>query len=112
MTRYSRCKSQSQGYGHKGFADSLFQINSGFEFRATEVISIYETFFCVPSAITLAMDALLDQIKAKATTVNETGRRVILNKLRDLGYSIEAPEDTMQRILYQVSEVWKYLPAK
>jgi len=55
----------------------------------------------------LAMDALLDQIKAKAATVDETGRRAILDKLRDVAYSIEAPEDTMQRILYQVSEDWK-----
>jgi len=77
------------------------------ESRAAEVIPIYETFLCVPSAITLAMDALLDQIKAKAGTVDETGRRAILDKLRDLAFSIEAPEDTMQRILYQVSEVWK-----
>lgn len=51
------------------------------------------------------MDALLDQIKAKAATVDDTERRVILNKLRDLAYSIEAPDDSMQRILYQVSEV-------
>lgn len=57
------------------------------------------------------MDALLDQIKSKAAAVDETGRRVILGKLRDLAYSIEAPEDTMQRILYQVSEVWKQSPA-
>ncbi len=53
------------------------------------------------------MDALLDQINAKAATVDETGRRAILHKLRDVAYSIEAPEDTMQRILYQVSEDWK-----
>lgn len=53
------------------------------------------------------MDALLDQIKAKAATVDDIERRIILNKLRDLAYSIEAPEDSMQRILYQVSEVWK-----
>ena len=52
------------------------------------------------------MDTLLEQIKAEAATVDETGRRVILDKLRDLAYSIEAPEDTMQRILYQVNVVW------
>ena len=48
------------------------------------------------------MDALLDQIKAQAAMTDETGRRSIQNKLMDLQHSLEAPEDTMQRILYSV----------
>ena len=51
------------------------------------------------------MDPLLEQLKAKAKLANATGRRAILNQLRELAYSIEAPEDTMQRVLYQVSEI-------
>ena len=49
-----------------------------------------------------AMDALLDQIKAQAAMTDETGRESIQNKLRDLQYSIEAPEDTMRRIMFMV----------
>ena len=51
---------------------------------------------------TSAMDTLLDQIKAQAAMTDETGRRSIQNKLRDLQHSIEAPEDTMRRILFLV----------
>lgn len=49
---------------------------------------------------TLAMDAVLQQIKTQAELADETGRRVILDKLRDLAYAIERPEDTMQRVLF------------
>ena len=49
-----------------------------------------------------AMDALLDQIKAQAAMTDDTGRESIQNKLRDLQYSIEAPEDTMRRIMFMV----------
>ena len=51
------------------------------------------------------MDPLLEQLKAKAKLADSTGRRAILDQLRELAYSIEAPEDTMKRILCQVSQI-------
>lgn len=53
------------------------------------------------------MDALLAQIKTLTASADEAGRMKVIDGLRDLAISIESPEDTMQRIMYQVC-VWLY----
>ena len=49
------------------------------------------------------MEALLGQVKDFAGTVDEAGRGKLLDALRDLQYSLESPEDSMQRLLFVVS---------
>jgi hypothetical protein len=48
------------------------------------------------------MEALISHVKATANKADEAGRKKIIDGLRDLAYSIESPEDTMQRIMFQV----------
>jgi demethylsterigmatocystin 6-O-methyltransferase len=48
------------------------------------------------------MEALISHVKATANKADESGRKKIIDGLRDLAYSIESPEDTMQRIMFQV----------
>jgi hypothetical protein len=48
------------------------------------------------------MDELMSQVKASASNADEAGRKRIIDGLRDLAFAIESPEDTMQRIMFQV----------
>ena len=48
------------------------------------------------------MEALIDRVKHEASKVDEAGRKRILDDLRNLVYSIELPDDTMQRIMLLV----------
>ncbi|KAF5867872.1 putative o-methyltransferase b protein [Botrytis fragariae] len=43
---------------------------------------------------------LAEGIQNAAATANEAGRKELLDSLRDLQYSIEKPEDTMQRVIH------------
>ncbi|KAF7508283.1 hypothetical protein GJ744_009428 [Endocarpon pusillum] len=47
------------------------------------------------------MDSLSSQVRASASRANEAERKKIIDGLRDLAFSIESPEDTMQRIMFQ-----------
>lgn len=49
-----------------------------------------------------ALTTIADSIKAAAASADEAGRKDILDSLRDLQYSIERPEDTMQRVIHLV----------
>ena len=49
------------------------------------------------------MEGLLDQAKHLADTVSEKERKKLIDGLRELSYSIETPDDTLQRIMYSVS---------
>ncbi|PQE23753.1 hypothetical protein CJF30_00008740 [Rutstroemia sp. NJR-2017a BBW] len=40
------------------------------------------------------------EIQKSAATADEAGRKEIMNALRDLQYSVEKPEDTMQRVIH------------
>lgn len=51
------------------------------------------------------MDSLFSQVRASASKANEAERKKIIDGLRDLAFSIESPEDTMQRIMFQVSQL-------
>ena len=54
---------------------------------------------------TPTVDALLQEVKNQARTGDDNVRRTILDKLSETAYSIELPEDTMQRVLYLVSRL-------
>ncbi|CAG8961995.1 hypothetical protein HYFRA_00014103 [Hymenoscyphus fraxineus] len=47
-----------------------------------------------------ALNSIKDTIKDVANSADEAGRKAILDSLRDLQYSIEKPEDTMQRVIH------------
>jgi demethylsterigmatocystin 6-O-methyltransferase len=49
-----------------------------------------------------AIQWLAAQVKADAATADEAGRKKLMNSLRDLQYSLEKPEDTMQRVIHLV----------
>ena len=51
------------------------------------------------------MDTLVNQVEKLAATADTGARQKILLTLRDLAYSIEEPEDTINRIGYLVSAV-------
>lgn len=48
------------------------------------------------------MDALIKHVKHEANSLEEVGRKKILDDLRDLALSIETPEDSVQRIYFLV----------
>jgi demethylsterigmatocystin 6-O-methyltransferase len=48
------------------------------------------------------MEALIEQVRTVAKTADEKTRKEILNQLRDLSYSIESQDDTVQRYTYSV----------
>lgn len=48
------------------------------------------------------MEAIADQAKRLAGNVSEQERKKLIDGLRDLSYSLETPDDTMQRIMYLV----------
>lgn len=55
--------------------------------------------------LSFTMDAAFDQIRALAKNADEAARKKILDGLRDLTYSIETPQDSVQRIIFYVSLV-------
>jgi demethylsterigmatocystin 6-O-methyltransferase len=49
------------------------------------------------------MDEVINQVTHLASTADEATRKKLIVTLRDLAYSIESPDDTMQRIMFLVS---------
>jgi demethylsterigmatocystin 6-O-methyltransferase len=49
------------------------------------------------------MDSVIAQVKSVAATADDTARKQIIVALRDLSYSLETPDDTIQRIYGYVS---------
>lgn len=49
------------------------------------------------------MDAIFDQIRALAKDADEASRKKLLDGLNDLYYSIESPNDSLNRIISSVS---------
>ena len=49
------------------------------------------------------MDALVAQVQSLAKAADATGRKKLIDTLRDLSYSIETPYDTLQRFAGLVS---------
>ena len=49
------------------------------------------------------MEDLMDQAQLLAEKVNKQERKKLINGLRDLSYSIETLDDTINRIIYLVS---------
>ncbi|TGO38262.1 hypothetical protein BHYA_0078g00140 [Botrytis hyacinthi] len=47
-----------------------------------------------------AIKTLAKEIQNSAATADEAGRKELLDPLRDLQYSIEKPEDTIQRVIH------------
>ena len=48
------------------------------------------------------MDTFLSLAKTIAKDVDEASRKKVLDTLRDVAYSIESPEDTIQRSMFYV----------
>lgn len=48
------------------------------------------------------MENFLSLAKTIARNADEAGRKKLLDTLRDVAYSIESPEDTIQRIMFSV----------
>ena len=53
------------------------------------------------------MEAIIDQAKGLAKNASEQERKKLIDALRDLSYSLETPDDTMQRIMYMVGMVFQ-----
>ena len=49
------------------------------------------------------MDTVIAQIKSLAGSANEATRKNMTDQLRELSYSLESPDDTLQRVMYLVS---------
>ena len=45
------------------------------------------------------MEDVIDNVKRLARDADESGRKQLIDSLRDLSYSIETPDDTFQRLL-------------
>lgn len=48
------------------------------------------------------MESLIAKIEQEAASASYVGRKKLLDTLRDLQYSIETPEDAMQRVIHMV----------
>ena len=48
------------------------------------------------------MDQVVAQVRSLAENGDEAARKTIIDTLRNLSYSLESPQDTMQRISYLV----------
>ncbi|KAK9583565.1 hypothetical protein V6Z96_007812 [Aspergillus fumigatus] len=46
------------------------------------------------------MESLIAKIQQEAASASYVGRKKLLDTLRDLQYSIETPEDAMQRVIH------------
>lgn len=67
---------------------------------SSEILSTYRIqATCHPLG---TMEVLLSQVNDFVSTVDEAGRGKLLDALRDLQYSLESPEDTMQRLRFVV----------
>lgn len=49
------------------------------------------------------MDAIATQVEHLASTANEAERKAMIDQLRELSYTLESGDDTLQRIMYLVS---------
>lgn len=49
------------------------------------------------------MEAIIDLAKHLANTTDEAGRKRLSDGFRNLSYSLETPDDTLQRIIYYVN---------
>lgn len=52
-----------------------------------------------------SIDKLLTELQRIASTANERVKRRTIDKLREIQYALESPEETMQRLMYGVC--WK-----
>lgn len=48
------------------------------------------------------MEDVINSVKHLASNADEAGRKKIIDGLRELSYSIETPDDTVQRLMYMV----------
>jgi hypothetical protein len=69
------------------------------EGRLVETTSLVRCYFLLNAT----MDALFAQLRSLASSADEAGRKALLDGLRDLSYSIESKQDSIQRILFVVS---------
>ncbi len=51
------------------------------------------------------VDAIVALAKSLTKEEDEAERKTLLDTLRDVAYSIESPEDTMQRIMFYVQKI-------
>ena len=49
------------------------------------------------------MERIAEEVKRLATDSDEASRKRLIDDLREISYSIETPDDTMQRLMYTVS---------
>ena len=56
------------------------------------------------------MEAALETIKNLADRADATTRRHMIDGLRKLSYSLETPDDTLQRLMYAVCQAPLKLP--
>ena len=49
------------------------------------------------------MERIEEEVKRLASNSDESGRKKIIDSLREISYSIETPDDTLQRLTYTVS---------
>ena len=49
------------------------------------------------------MEGIEEEVKRLASSSDESGRKKIIDSLREISYSIETPDDTLQRLTYTVS---------
>lgn len=49
------------------------------------------------------MEAVVEQVRGLAGSADEAGRSKVLDQLRELIYSLESPDETMNRIMFLVS---------
>lgn len=48
------------------------------------------------------MEAVIKQVRDFTSSADEAGRSRILDQLRELSYSLESPDETMNRIMFLV----------
>lgn len=51
------------------------------------------------------MDSLIETVHEAVQTANEADRKKLIDSLNGLALSVEEPQDTMQRLLYQVNKL-------
>ena len=51
-----------------------------------------------------SMETVIAQVKRLAGNANEATRKQMIDQLRELSYSLETPDDTLQRVMYLVSK--------
>lgn len=51
------------------------------------------------------MDSLIETVHEAAQTASEADRKKLIDSLNGLALSVEEPQDTMQRLLYQVNKL-------